>query len=231
MENFTRNKILVVILALVASCGGKGSDEASQFAPIVIDSTPVDFAGLKSQVLQDNCIRCHADFKDSVSDVVVAGNLDKSSLFTMVNSGAMPPGGPKLSPTLINVVRNYVKGVAPAAVEQAATPTTAQPANPAEVPIENPSPVKVNWNLLKTDLFEKSCVRCHAPKPGDDPAHPKYEDPLLTDLESVKAAAKSIQDELDGGTMPPPRARNVIKPTQEIIEAFRAWTKAGFPEQ
>jgi hypothetical protein len=45
---------------------------------------------------------------NSVKSRVVAGNANNSSFYTILTSGRMPDGGPKLSTTLLNLVAAWI---------------------------------------------------------------------------------------------------------------------------
>jgi hypothetical protein len=96
------------------------------------------------QILQDNCSACHdwtASYK-SIADPsrVTPGSPEKSRLYTMVASDAMPMGGQPLSVTQKNLLRAWIAAGATEseqplelALPEAAQPQAAAPAPPAPV--------------------------------------------------------------------------------------------------
>jgi hypothetical protein len=114
-SSFTfRSKVVLVVAAcLAAGCESRGTDEASRFAPpppALAAGTHVDFALLKEKVLTPYCTSCHSEFEteDGVKPYVKPGDPGGSSLYLDVSTGDMPPGGPQLADTVVQIVSDYV---------------------------------------------------------------------------------------------------------------------------
>jgi hypothetical protein len=98
------------------------------------------------QILQDNCSACH-DWTGSYQTIVdssrvTPGSPDKSPLYTMVASDAMPMGGTPLSVTQKNLLRAWIAAGATESEQPLplALPEAAQPEAAAALP--PPAPVR-----------------------------------------------------------------------------------------
>jgi formylglycine-generating enzyme required for sulfatase activity len=79
----------------------------------------VSFESKIAPVLIEKCLPCHSSTKAagsvrlttgvSVSRVIVPGAPEKSPLYLTVESGSMPPGGPKLPQDQRNAIRDWIK--------------------------------------------------------------------------------------------------------------------------
>ena len=91
-------------------------------APAAPAAAAVSFAKDVLPIFQKNCTRCHGGSSpraglslDSYQNAmkngsdIVAGNADKSPLYTLVKSGSMPFGGPKLSDADIQKIADWIK--------------------------------------------------------------------------------------------------------------------------
>ncbi len=119
-----RSRVLELFIAgLLASaasgCPARGTNEARRyFVPQPVPAPQrdadgrivVDFAALKSSVLDARCIECHSDMEtpEGLAPYVKAGDPGGSPLFTTMADGSMPPGGPRVEDDLIELVREYV---------------------------------------------------------------------------------------------------------------------------
>jgi hypothetical protein len=105
---------LAILAALaVAGCESRGTDEARRYAPppvALAAGTHVDFALLKERVLTPSCTSCHAEFDDEagVRVFVKPGDPGGSALYVSMTQGAMPPGGPPLADTVLDITREYI---------------------------------------------------------------------------------------------------------------------------
>lgn len=84
----------------------------------------VSFARDVQPILNSRCISCHGveDIKDGLDlrtyaslmrgsqggSVVIAGNAEASSLYTLSAQGKMPKRGPKLTPDQLRVIRDWI---------------------------------------------------------------------------------------------------------------------------
>lgn len=96
----------------------------------------VDFAATVKPVLEKHCLSCHnpsrplgqvrVDTREALlgGKSVVAGAPEKSTLYTTMKAGAMPPAGPKPKPEEIEAVRQWIAEGAnwPAGVRVGAAP-------------------------------------------------------------------------------------------------------------
>src|SRR5580704_3425807 len=87
--------------------------------PFLFLMAGVNFEDKIAPVLIEKCLPCHSSVKVSggvrlttnvsVSRVVTPGEPEKSPLYTSVESGAMPPGGPKLSKDQRDSIRDWIR--------------------------------------------------------------------------------------------------------------------------
>jgi formylglycine-generating enzyme required for sulfatase activity len=87
--------------------------------PFLMLMAGVNFEDKIAPVLIEHCVPCHSSTKVSgsvrlttnvsVARVVVAGEPEKSRLYLSVESGAMPPGEPKLSKDQREAIRDWIR--------------------------------------------------------------------------------------------------------------------------
>jgi mono/diheme cytochrome c family protein len=125
-----RRPLTVVFLAAIVSalagtsCGGGAFRVAAAPAPVVTpvvkaSPAPGTFTEINQSIIQPRCISCHsaAAPSDGVNLSTYAGvlaqvtpaNPAQSILYTQVQSGAMPKGGPSLSDAQIQDVYNWIE--------------------------------------------------------------------------------------------------------------------------
>ena len=91
---------------------------------------PIPFEDSVSPVLEGNCAKCHSGTSPQAGlDVrsraglmkgggsgpaMVAGAPDQSLLIKRVSNGEMPPGGPRLTPAQLEILRSWIEAGAPA---------------------------------------------------------------------------------------------------------------------
>ena len=81
-------------------------------------SAKVDFVRQVKPILELRCVRCHnsetamrhlrLDRKDRAMLVIVPKKPDDSRLFLAAQSGYMPPGGPKLPESEMEILRKWI---------------------------------------------------------------------------------------------------------------------------
>ncbi len=87
--------------------------------PFLLLMAGVKFEDKIAPVLIERCLPCHSSVKVmggvrlttsvSVLRVVTPGEPEKSPLYTSVESGAMPPGGPKLTKDQRDAIRDWIR--------------------------------------------------------------------------------------------------------------------------
>src|SRR3989442_4224588 len=92
--------------------------------------TPIPFEDSAAPLLEAICAKCHSgtspqaglDVRSraglmkggSSGPAIVAGAPDQSLLIKRVSNGEMPPGGPRLTPAQLEILRSWVEAGAPA---------------------------------------------------------------------------------------------------------------------
>ncbi len=107
--------LLLLPLILIAGCIETGSDESLQFRVIEPVITPVEDEKVSFQMINDAiltplCVRCHGWASDEprVNSRIKPGLPEQSRLFTIVESGSMPIGGPVLTLEQLDLLRRYI---------------------------------------------------------------------------------------------------------------------------
>jgi uncharacterized membrane protein len=123
--NFTGMVTLVILIfattAILSACG---SQAAVASATPRDPALPVSFSKDVMPILQTSCVKCHGGEKinrgldmttyeklmtGSVKGpVIVAGNAENSTLFTMVQQGKMPKQGPKLTGAQLDIIKSWI---------------------------------------------------------------------------------------------------------------------------
>lgn len=117
MFKFSRSTLafLAVGGALVAivGCQPRGTDLAAIYRQAPPAFASVDYATLRSNVLAPQCISCHADFgtESGLQNYIVPGDSTSSALYRAVANGSMPPGGPPLAGTAVDMFKTYIDGL------------------------------------------------------------------------------------------------------------------------
>lgn len=152
-----RSSGLLTAAFLATGCLSRGTDEADLFAPAPPTYAEVDFATLSSAVLAPHCIQCHAEFgsQSGVLAYVTPGNPGASLLYTDIQSGQMPPGGPSLPAASLQVVATYINDL----VQAPPAKTSPTPA-PSPGPSASPLPM-VTFATLNSQVLTPMCIQCH----------------------------------------------------------------------
>lgn len=101
-------------LVLISGCIETGRDESLQFRvtePIIAPiEDQVTFQMINEAILTPLCVRCHgwASDEPKVNSRIVPGFPEQSRLFTIVESGSMPIGGPVLTLDQLDLLRRYI---------------------------------------------------------------------------------------------------------------------------
>jgi hypothetical protein len=76
--------------------------------------TAVSFQELREAIFDSLCLRCHgwAADENQVQQRIRPGRPEKSRIFTMTESGAMPPRGPELTLEQLDLLRRYIMQLA-----------------------------------------------------------------------------------------------------------------------
>lgn len=213
MNNY-QNKIIFLTLIFLSSCVNgiiTGTDESARFKISPLNQGQVDFTVVKNLILTPFCVQCHtwANAEEKVLQRVVAGNPAASNLYLQVESGRMPQGLPRLSTNLLLVLQKYIEGIAS---------------------IPPPLPITATYTSLKANLLEKSCLSCHNTLEATRRRIPDFESKtqVITSADDILYTMTTGR-ELDDIPMPPTNSNAPI-PTLEIINAFKNWIAAGFPD-
>jgi mono/diheme cytochrome c family protein len=115
------------VLALAAACGSSSKAPEQGAGVVTTDSSQATFAAVQAGVLQSSCVTCHSAARSSGGinlqsyetvmgaaaahghAIVVAGNPDGSHLYEVMQSGEMPPNGPKMSDSQLKLVRSWIQ--------------------------------------------------------------------------------------------------------------------------
>lgn len=221
--SLTAQRFFVLLLpALMAGCNY--NDLKNVPAPTGKTGQPnpalvVDFATVKSQVLDPACIRCHSGANprggirlETFEQVFAL----KDSLRVQVETGAMPPRPPGLSPDQKALVLAWVDSGAPertVITPPPSGPVTSDPSSPLPPVSSVPSFLEVS-----SRVFSPHCVKCH--NNTDDKGGVNLED-----FGSAKKHAREIAFTLDTDDMP----RRAPPLSPELKAIVYAWIDGGTP--
>ncbi|MGZ3786578.1 MAG: cytochrome c, partial [Bdellovibrio sp.] len=176
-------------------------------------------------ILDKNCSSCHTQSSGPMnvyglndvnhlfsSGLLVAGDPSKSSLFTAIQSGTMPPAGP-LSAADQDVIKNFII----AAASVATTPTTpSTPSTPTPIATIDP-----NLQSAALNIFSTNCSSCHTQTSGPAGVYG------LTDINHLFSSGLLVAGDpttslaftaIQAGTMPPSGPLSAAD--QDIIRNF-----------
>lgn len=133
-------KILTcLLLILVVSCGKRSGLVFEEKLTPNISREEVNFAALKSQVLEPHCLTCHSRMgtEEAISRWVTPGDPEKSRLFKSVESGSMPKNARPLGTRELELIRSYITKLAA------------------------PEREIVTFDDIKAQILVPSCLQCH----------------------------------------------------------------------
>ena len=129
-----RDIALLFLLILMSACGNSFADSG----PLTVTQLGVNgvtFEQLQQEVFVPHCLRCHGNYS-SVEAITQA----LPRIISRVESGSMPQGGPRLSPKLIALLKNW---------------------RPLDV--TTPTALAPTWASLSVNLIGPKCMSCHNP--------------------------------------------------------------------
>ena len=113
MKNRIRGFILAILFAAVLpacfTMDRGGNDD--------MQSQGLNFNDVYTNVISPRCLGCHSgagsggvnlESYNSVVMYVVSGSPEFSLLYEVTSTGRMPAGGPALSPTQVEMIRNWI---------------------------------------------------------------------------------------------------------------------------
>lgn len=156
--------VFLLSILLMHSCAENlGTSEFESFEVIDIElGATVDFEQLQSKVLAPKCLRCHGWVANETEVLkrVEPGEPLASSLFTIVDNGSMPLGGPELSSSEKNLVKLYIEGLStddPVADPGTVDPDPIDPVDPVD-----PDPIQlITYEDVRQEMLIPHCIRCH----------------------------------------------------------------------
>ena len=193
MFKFSRSTLafLAVGGALVAivGCQPRGTDLAAIYRQAPPAFASVDYATLRSNVLAPQCISCHADFgtESGLQNYIVPGDSTSSALYRAVANGSMPPGGPPLAGTAVDMFKTYIDGLKTPAPDNHAPIST-------PVPVSTP-PAAADYAAVRARILAPRCLQCH----GDFGA----EAGLKSYVTPGDPGSSSLYQSVANGSMPP----------------------------
>lgn len=232
-----KSGILLAILGLIlAGCNLRESDKALDLGRSTLEVNSFEF--LKTNILDLQCLRCHssANAKGDVDlssygtimstpGLVVVGHSSTSTLFTEIESGAMPEDGPALSASDVALIQQWIDSGAPNGDFAQSEP----PSQPPPVIPEPPQPTPVaSYQDIQIKIMNKSCVSCHSgSKPSGRVDLANYQK-LMANTRPVVvqpgAADKSLlYTEITSGSMPP----KGMKVDPALVALLKTWINDG----
>lgn len=146
-----------LILLFFSSCAKNlGTSEADVYQVIEQLESGITFEQLRDQVLIPKCLRCHAwvAVEDEVKKRIVPGEPLESALFTLVDNGSMPVGGPPLVDLEKDIIRKYILGL-----QKNDDDTGSDDGDDDDDKI--PPIQLVTFETIKNEILVPQCIRCH----------------------------------------------------------------------
>lgn len=177
----------------------------------------LSFATVKAAVFSPYCLACHSSSGGNRGGVnlesYVQTKLHLASIRQAVLSNAMPMGGPPLPQMERELLFAWLDAGAP---ETSTLPIPGEengPPTPAPTPSPPPSPTPslVDFEFVKTHIFQPHCVRCHA-------GFSQY-GTVKASLASIEGAIVNNRMPLGGGPLP-----------SHLKDLLSEWIRNGAPE-
>ena len=242
-------------LSLALSCNY--SKVKTPNAPTASNNTPggasiTDSQWLTENLFQARCASCHnsgrqpgghkfeteRDLLNNVATkTIVAGSPDNSSLYKIIESGAMPTRGEKATAQELQVLACWItEGATPgssACVQKfglsgSVDPDSNPTPTPTPTPTVNPGNNATDSQWLTRNLFQARCVSCH--NSGRQPGGHKFEteQDLLDNIATKKIVAgspdtSSLYKIIESGAMP----TRGEKATAQELQMLACWITEG----
>ena len=197
----------LLLLLLITGCSYRVEKETTPDLAALFDPAKAGFAEVSSLVLQPKCVRCHSGMMGSYASLV--SNLGEISRRVQDTGGdQMPPAGEEQLTTaqkalLLGWIARGAPEIATGTGNQQPPPVEAQPLN--------------GFALVKKQVFDQRCVRCHSG--------------LFGSYASVKDNIDEIafRVQLRGeGQMPPVNRPQLSAEEQDLL---LRWIALGAPEE
>jgi mono/diheme cytochrome c family protein len=209
---------LAGLLFLLTSCGDYtnikspfSSQEATSDGPMAV-STQLDFATIKREILQAQCISCHTGKHRNYADYGVVAVAAPQMLQLMTSADPqerMPPNAPRLPDAQIAMFREWV---------QAGAPKNFSEDKSEDTDSAQGETAKVGFAQVKKQILDAyQCTSCHV-------QYRTYEFAYRDSL--------AILSSVDSDSMPFPRRKNLqVEPVSPVDKALlTAWVSQGAPE-
>ncbi len=183
-------------------------------------SGQIDYASIRSQIIAPSCLGCHSSRPPAMNSYAdVKANLDKIHT-KVITEQSMPPasGGGALSPQLQAMLNQWIAAGAP---ETVGAPLPSPTPSPSAAPSPSPFPaLAVDYEMVRTQIIEPSCIRCHATRA-----------PVLNSYTDVKANLEMIYTKVVTEQKMPPARNGTGGPlSAQLQNVLAQWRAAGAPE-
>lgn len=214
---------LLMLMALLQSCGNYTSGSPIKERPLVTGADALNFATVKNAILTPNCINCHQQYANYESV-----KRELSAIKASIDSGRMP----KFAPAL----RSDLKGLLDKWIAEGAPNTTS--AGPSPVNVLEPT-----WKSVSENILFAKCTVCHNPSGQAQFLDLSQREAVffarnntystgqkLIDFESPDESylLAVVQDDVSPMPPPPPQS-NYGRLGQAEISVLREWIRLGLP--
>jgi len=245
----------LVLTVILTSCN---YSEIKSPGPVPTATASTDKLWLFDNLFSPKCGSCHTSsgsltggyafdeltaFNSAVARGISPGNAEESELYSVIQTGTMPPSGStKPSETETAVLKCWINAGASDSAKNClqelnvTARTTPQPlpipsSSPTPAPTQTPNttnpaaPKDIGW--LKDNLFETSCVKCHneeIPKGGykfDTIPNIMFSVKERGGAEPGNSASSLISQVIASGDMPP--RSFPVKPTDLAKRMLNCW--------
>lgn len=225
--------ISFISIAALAACNyhvDKTGTGGENTLAIPRDSSELNFAIIKSNILKPRCYECHSSTGRNMQPLLdeysaVIANL--KDIEADVGTDRMPLRRSPLTAAEKEALAQWIAAGAPETVAGAPQPKPEPKPEPTPEPTPTPTPTptpppvgeaKLDYATVHARVIEPMCLRCHTqPKPRAGVSLDTYE--------NVKKNLAGVKEQIETGMMPP---RDSL--TAEQLSLLTNWINAGAPE-
>ncbi len=210
--------VFIGFLVAITGCGNYNNSTVtppSTGGPTKTD-TKIDFATIKKEILDNNCISCHTGRHAAYENYAIVKASLTSMIARMETSNParlMPQGGPPLDPSLIAMFKEWVEAGAPETVDKGGDDDNGDDGDGGGDDKDELGFAEITAKVLKP----YNCTACHA----------QYNDYI-----SVYKARTAIFSVVMNNSMPFPKRKN--RPVDPVSDADKKilsdWILGGAPE-
>lgn len=217
----------LILGLLIAGCGRpKGVPGITDSDPKNLTEGVPTFDKVFNQIFSPKCLKCHSSgsmslktYEDTMnSGWVIPKDPKASKLYSEVESGDMPKGGPPLSAEELNLISKWIELGAPKGEANPPAPTP----TPEPTPAPTPEPGGVTFKFIYRNILNPRCVGCHGGSGGY--SFDRYKD-VMEAVTPGDPEKSLLYTEVASGAMPDEGPK--LSPEQ--VQQIKDWILSGAP--